>query len=54
MTDDDATIRAALDDVDMVPMLVAVSQVTGDRSILRDELRPDPANWLLPDAGMTA
>src|SRR5688500_12899515 len=53
ITDDDATIRAALEDVEVVPLLVAVAGVTGDRSILREHLRPDPLLWLQPDAGMT-
>lgn len=29
ITDDDATIRAALDDVDVAPLLVAVAHLTG-------------------------
>ena len=32
ITEDDAAIRAALDDVDVVPLLVSVAQVTGDHS----------------------
>jgi 4-hydroxyacetophenone monooxygenase len=53
ITDDDAAIRAALEDVELVPLLVSVAQVTGDRTILRPHLRPDPANFLLPDVGYT-
>jgi 4-hydroxyacetophenone monooxygenase len=54
IADDDATIRAMLDDVEVTPLLVSVAHVTGDHSILVDHLRPDPALWLMPDAGFTA
>jgi 4-hydroxyacetophenone monooxygenase len=53
ITDDDGAIRAALDDVEVTPLLVSVAQVTGDHSILVDHLRPDPAMMLMPDAGFT-
>lgn len=54
ITDDDDAIRAAVEDADVVPLLLATAQVTGDRSILRDHLRPDPTMLLQPDAGMSA
>ena len=54
ITDGDAAIRAALDDVEITPLLVAVAHATGDHSILVDHLRPDPAMWLAPDSGFTA
>jgi 4-hydroxyacetophenone monooxygenase len=51
--DDDASIRAALDDADVVPLLPAVAELTGDYSLVRPELRPDPARLLEPGAGLT-
>jgi 4-hydroxyacetophenone monooxygenase len=54
ITDDDDAIRAALDGADVVPLLTAVAHATGDRSVLREELAPDPARWLEPDAGYSA
>jgi 4-hydroxyacetophenone monooxygenase len=50
----DEEIRAALDDAEVPPLLVAVAQHTGDRSILRADLRPDPALNLEENAGFTA
>lgn len=50
----DAELRAALDDADVPALLPAVAYVTGDLSVLRDDLRFDPALMLQPDAGMTA
>ncbi len=48
----DETIRAALDDVDVVPLLVSVAYITGDMSILREDLRPDASRVLEPTAGL--
>ena len=42
LTDDDATIRTALESADVPPLLAAVAHLTGDLSLLRDDLRPDP------------
>jgi 4-hydroxyacetophenone monooxygenase len=53
ITDDDAAIRAALQDADPVPLLVAVAYVTGDVSMLRDDLRPDASRVLEPTAGLS-
>ena len=52
ITDDDDAIRAAVADADVVALLAAVAQLTGDRSILRDDLRPDPGRLLEPEAGL--
>jgi 4-hydroxyacetophenone monooxygenase len=41
ITDDDATIRAAIDAANLVPLVAAVAQVTGEHGILRDDLRPN-------------
>jgi 4-hydroxyacetophenone monooxygenase len=53
ITDDDATIRAALDAADVPPLLAAVAHLTGDLSLLRDEVRPNPMLMLEPDAGIS-
>src|SRR5918995_504245 len=50
-TDDDA-IRDALTHARVVPLLAAVAYATGDLSVLRDELRPDPARLVEPDGGV--
>jgi 4-hydroxyacetophenone monooxygenase len=53
ITDDDAAIGTALQDADPVPLLVAVAYVTGDVSVLRDDLRPDASRVLEPTAGLS-
>ena len=53
ITDDDAAIAVALADADVVPLLVSVAYVNGDTSILRDDLRPDPAAVIQPTAGLS-
>ena len=42
-TDDE--IRAALAEAEVPPLLPALAYVTGDLSLLRDDLRPDPILW---------
>jgi 4-hydroxyacetophenone monooxygenase len=54
ITDGDETIRDALGHARVVPLLAAVAHATGDLSILRDELRPDPARLVEPDGGVDA
>ena len=54
VTDDDDAIRAGVLDAPIPPLLASVAHLTGDRSILRDHLRPDLAKILEPDAGYTA
>jgi 4-hydroxyacetophenone monooxygenase len=51
---DDATIRDAIGDAAVAALLPAVAQATGDHSVLRDHLRPDPAQVLDPDGGLSA
>ncbi|HEX4778412.1 MAG TPA: NAD(P)/FAD-dependent oxidoreductase [Acidimicrobiia bacterium] len=51
--DDDAAIRAALDDAYLPGLLAALAYTTGDLSLLRDELRPDPTQMQDPQAGMS-
>ncbi|MFM7535702.1 MAG: FAD-dependent oxidoreductase [Acidimicrobiales bacterium] len=53
-TADDATIERALADAELPALLAAVAHLTGDRSVLRPELRPDPARLREPQAGYTA
>jgi 4-hydroxyacetophenone monooxygenase len=52
IADDDEAIRDALRHARVVPLLAAVAHATGDLSILRDELRPDPARLVEPDGGV--
>src|SRR5918993_3244971 len=49
---DDDAIRDALTHARVVPLLAAVAYATGDLSVLRDELRPDPARLVEPDGGV--
>ncbi len=49
----DTTIREAVDCAEVVALLPAVAQLTGDLALLRDELRPDPERLLEPEAGLT-
>ena len=52
ITEDDEAIRAALEGADVVALLAAVAQLTGELDLL-DELRPDQGRLLEPDAGIT-
>lgn len=49
---DDDTLRAILEHAEVPALLPALAALTGDLSILRDELRPDPAMMLMPDGGL--
>ena len=51
ITATDEEIRAAVADVQPVPLLAAVAALTGDLSVLRDDLRPDVGSFD-PDAGL--
>jgi len=53
ITEGDEEIRAALEGADVVPLLVAVAQLTGEHDLLVDDLRPDQARLMEPDVGMT-
>jgi 4-hydroxyacetophenone monooxygenase len=50
-TDDE--LRAHLAEAEVPPLLSAVAYVTGDLSLLRDDLRPNPSLLALPQGGMT-
>ena len=49
---DDDAIRDALSHAGVIPLLAAVAYATGDLSVLREELRPDPTRLLEPDGGV--
>jgi 4-hydroxyacetophenone monooxygenase len=51
ITDDDEAIRAGVCDAPVPPLLASVAHLTGDLSVLRDELRPDLTKVLAPDNG---
>ena len=50
---DDDEIRAALAEAEIPPLLPALAYATGDLSLLRDELRPDPMLVAMPQGGLT-
>jgi 4-hydroxyacetophenone monooxygenase len=50
----DEEIAAAVEHADVPALLVAVAHLTGDRSILTEELRPDPLKNIEENAGFTA
>jgi len=52
VTDSDEVIREALEFIDP-PLLATLAALTGDESILRDDLRPDLSNPLDPTGGWT-
>jgi len=54
ITADDATIASALGGSVVGALLPAVAQLTGDLSVLRGDLQPDPDNIMDPQAGLSA
>ena len=50
---DDNALRSMLADAELAPLVPAVAQLTGDYSLLREDLRPDPALVLEPEGGLT-
>ncbi|HMG41509.1 MAG TPA: NAD(P)/FAD-dependent oxidoreductase [Acidimicrobiales bacterium] len=50
---DDEEIRRHLAAAEVPPLLPALAYVTGDLSLLRDHLRPDPALSALPQGGLS-
>jgi 4-hydroxyacetophenone monooxygenase len=54
ITADDDAIRAALEQAALPSLLPAIAHATGDLSLLRDDLRPDPLRIAEPDAGIGA
>src|SRR3954466_16332716 len=53
ITETDDEIRRALEDAEIPPLLPALAYVTGDMSLLRDDLRPDPLLIAMPQGGLT-
>jgi 4-hydroxyacetophenone monooxygenase len=53
ITASDDELRRVLDDAVLPPLLVALAHLTGDLSLLRDELRIDPASIAEPQGGFT-
>ena len=49
----DAEIRAALEDAEVPPLLPALAYLTGDLSLLRPHLKPDPIMLTMPQGGFT-
>ncbi len=54
ITEPDEVIRRHLEDAELPPLLPALAYLTGDLSLLRDDLRPDPMLAAMPQAGLTA
>jgi len=53
IVESDAAIEAALADAELPPLLPALAYLTGDLSLLRAELRPDPLTLAMPQGGLT-
>ena len=53
ITEDDTFIRAALQSAEIPALLLALSQATGDLSILRPDLRPDASDLLGAQGGLS-
>jgi 4-hydroxyacetophenone monooxygenase len=53
ITATDEEIRSALAEAEIPPLLPALAFLTGDMSLLRDDLRPDPMMIGLPQGGLT-
>lgn len=49
----DEELRALLAEAEIPPLLPALAYATGDLSLLRPHLRPDPATFGLPQGGLT-
>ena len=53
IVESDDELRAILERAELPPLLPALAYLTGDFSLLRDELRPDPLLYSLPGAGFS-
>jgi len=54
ITESDEEIRAYLEGAEIPPLLPSLAYLTGDTSFLRDDLRPVPGLFGLPQGGLTA
>ena len=53
ITASDDEIRRALEDAELPPLLPALAYLTGDLSLLKDHLRPEPLMLSMPQGGLT-
>ena len=53
ITETDDEIRGFLDEAEVPPLLPALAYLTGDLTLLRDELRPEPLLSGMPQGGLT-
>ena len=53
IVESDAEIRAALAEAEVPPLLPALAYLTGDLTLLREHLRPDPLLLGMPQGGLT-
>ena len=53
ITETDDEIRLILEDAEIPPLLPALAYVARDLSLLRDDLRPDPLLFGMPQGGLT-
>src|SRR4029077_6007187 len=53
IVESDDEIKTALEQAELPPLLAALAYVTGDLSLLRDDLRPNPMLLALPQGGLS-
>jgi 4-hydroxyacetophenone monooxygenase len=53
ITESDERLREILASAEVPPLLPALAYLTGDLSLLREELRPDPMSFGLPQGGLS-
>src|SRR4051812_24090520 len=53
ISESDDEIRAAVAGAEIPPLLPALAYLTGDMSLLRADLRPDPLMITMPQGGLT-
>jgi 4-hydroxyacetophenone monooxygenase len=53
ITESDDEIRRCLEDAEVPPLLPALAYLTGEMSLLRDNLRPDPLLLAMPQGGLS-
>jgi 4-hydroxyacetophenone monooxygenase len=53
ITESDDELRAILEQAELPPLLPALAYATGDMSLLKEHLRPDPLMAAMPQGGLT-
>src|SRR5579871_6301810 len=53
ITATDEELRAFLADAALLPLIPSLAYLTGDLTLLRDELRPDPLMLRMPQGGLS-